>query len=141
MAMSFYYLGPGMTDLMHIRWIKQIREDNEETKKSRKEYKHGETCLHGEDPISIVQGRGLEGVYWKRCDGRFLNALGAQLDVGQVTNDDDSARDVLEPLDFSNEYEEKKVAEMVWRRRNSLEEDLDDEEEIKPKRRFHCMVM
>ena len=141
MAMSFYYLDPGMTDLMHIRWIKQIREDNEETKKSRKEYTHGETCLHGLDPTSIVQGRGLEGIYWNRCDGRYLNALGEELDVRQVTNDDDSIRGVLEPLDFSHEYDEKKIAEMVWRGRNPSEEDSDDEEEVKPKRRFHCMVM
>ena len=135
--MAFYYLD-SETDLMDVPWIKQLREENEQTKKPRKVYQHGETCLHGSNPNSIVQGRGIGGIYWKRCDGSFRNALGAQLRVEQSTNEDQAVETAAEQLD--QEPEEEKLAEMAWRRRTN-EEDSDDEGEGRLRRKFHCIVM
>ena len=140
MAMAFFYIDPGKTNLMDVDWVEQIREDNEETKKPRKLYQHGETCLHGKDPTSIVQGRGIEGIYWKRCDGRFFNALGEELDVDQIMAEDDSMQAFAEPLDYAKEFDEHKLAEMAWRRRNS-DEESDEDGEARPRRKFHCTVM
>ncbi len=136
--MVFFYLDPGKTDLMDIPWIKQVREENEETKKPRRVYQHGDTCLHGNHPESIVQGRGIGGIYWKRCDGRFINALGEHLDVSHCINDD-SVSAVAGQVDCENEFDEERLAEMAWRRRKT--EDSDDEDEAKVRRKYHCIVM
>jgi hypothetical protein len=135
MAMVFFYIDPGETDLMDVGWVKQIREDNEVTSRPRKLYQHGETCLHGTDPRSIIQGRGVEGIYWKRCDGRYVNALGEDLQLDALMADDPEP----ESVEHDIETDEKKLAELAWRRHNPGDSDEDEEEQ--PKRKFHCMVM
>lgn len=128
-------MDPGQTDLMDVGWVKQVREDNEETKKPRKAYQHGESCLYGSDPTSIVQGRGIEGIFWKRCDGRYLNAFGEELRLDELMEDDS----VPVSLVFDTETDESKLAEMAWKRHHP--EDSDEEEEVVPKRNYRCIVM
>ena len=140
MSMALYYLDSGDTDLMDVPWIKQLREENEETKKPRKVYQHGETCLHGSDPKSIVQGRGIEGIYWKRCDGRFRNALGDELGVDRSTNEDEAVDTAAEERDQWQPFGEEEIAEIAWRKRTN-QADSDDEDDAKPRRKFHCIVM
>ena len=139
-TMALFYIDPGKTDLMDVDWVKQIREDNDETKQPRKLYQHSETCLHGRDPISIVQGRGIEGIYWKRCDGRYFNALGEEIDVGQIMAEGDSMQASAGPLDDEKEFDGQKLAQLAWRRRNP-DADPNEDEETRPKRKSHCMVM
>ena len=135
--MAFFYIEPEKTNLMDVAWVKQIREDNKETHKPRKLYQHGETCLYGSDPTSIVQGRGLNGIYWKRCDGRYLNVFGEELER-HLAQEAESIG-TLPDNKLELEYNETKLAELAWRSRNP--DNSDDEEEEKPKRKFHCIVM
>jgi hypothetical protein len=134
--MRFYFLRSGASmDLKDVGWVKTIREGNEETRKSRKVYKHGETCLYGPDPEGIVQGKGVEGIYWRQCDGRWVNALGAELRMGEEVSDVPAV--AVEHVDLV--ADEVKMAEAAWRRHH-VEKDYEDEEE-KAKSRLRCVVM
>lgn len=136
--MRFYFLKPGKrnTDLMNLSWVKQIRNDNDETSKTRKLYQHGDTCFFSPDPQSIVQGRGLEGIYWKQCDGRYMNAIGVELHLDEIMSErpaDATEKNVEVPSD------EKKAAELAWRRHHPDAEDEEDPET--PKRKHRCIIM
>jgi hypothetical protein len=136
MAMTCYFLDRNKTDLMDVDWVKQIRASNEETRKPRKLYQHGDTCLHGKEPESVVQGRGIQGIYWKRCDGHYLNALGQELHIEDLVKESPNQ----EPLGLELESDPTKLAERAWRAHHP-EECEEDEEEQAPKRKLRCIVM
>ena len=132
MAMALFYIDAG-TNLMDVSWVKQIREENEETSTPQNHYVHCGTCLYGNDPASIVQGKGAKGIYYKRCDERYVNALGEELEVDTFMDGD-----LL--VDLPLEADEKKLAELAWRRHNP-EDESDDDDTARPRRKFHCLVM
>ena len=153
MAMVLYFLEPGKTDLMDVGWVRGIREGNSETRRDRKRWVHEGNCVWGQEPESVVQGKGVEGVYFRRCDGRWVNGVGGALKItGRDGGDVSEALDEgsmkaekgteveLEELDTNLAIKEAKIAEMAWKRKNPAEA-REDEEESKPKRRLHCIVM
>jgi hypothetical protein len=92
--------------------------------------------LHGKDPESVVQGRGIQGIYWKRCDGRYLNALGQELQIEDLVKDGPNQ----EPLGLELESDPTKLAEKAWRAHNPEDSD-EDEEETAATRKLRCIVM
>ena len=153
MAMVLYFLEPGKTDLMDVGWVRAIREGNRETRRDKKRWVHQGGCVWGEEPESVVQGNGVEGVYFRRCDGRWINGVGGVLemagrDQADVSDAPDEGSTKAEKgtevevgeLDTNLAIKESKVAEMAWKRKNP-EEAREDEEDVKPKRRLHCIVM
>lgn len=75
------------TNLMHVGWVRRIREGNRETKRSKKVYMHDESgCIYSKDPESILQGLGPRYLYFKRCDGQFINAFGEALEITEPKN-------------------------------------------------------
>lgn len=65
-----------LVSLEHVPFLHRYREISERANLPRVEYLHTDSCLHGSNPDCIVQGSGVAGLYYKRCDGRFVNALG-----------------------------------------------------------------
>jgi hypothetical protein len=63
-------------DLTLIPWFPLMRWSDVRAWTPRTKYVHVRDCLHGPNTDYIVQGTGLEGIYYKRCDGRYVNAAG-----------------------------------------------------------------
>jgi hypothetical protein len=91
-------------DMMDLGWVRRMRLLNKETKRCRKLYIHDEDggCFFSGNPESIVHGFGPRELYFKRCDGKWLNAFGEKLAIETPHEDrmkDDRASEAFEALD------------------------------------------
>ncbi|ETN37891.1 uncharacterized protein HMPREF1541_07514 [Cyphellophora europaea CBS 101466] len=82
----------------HLSFLSVLRQVDPHAAHPRASYRHQFTCLHGAQPSYIIQGPGLQGLYYKRCDGAFVNALGEQLTVpSNVHSSADSSSNTIQP--------------------------------------------
>lgn len=113
---------PQLVSLEHVPFLHHFRKISERASLPRVEYLHTETCIHGSKPDCIVQGPGLAGLYYKRCDGRFVNALGHVLDVPPAGGASSSVNTTtiltptLPPLTTDLQHTSAEIAEQAWRR-------------------------
>ena len=110
MTVESYYLEPKAmgvlelpgtlkVNLMTLPWVRQMRVGNRETKRSKKVYVHSDAgCVHSSNPESIVQGLGPKHIYFKRCDGKWINAFGEQLNIFMDNAKEDGSRQVSTEL-------------------------------------------
>lgn len=85
---------PKPVSLEHVPFLHRYRQISERANLPRVEYLHTDSCLYGTNPDCIVQGSGVAGLYYKRCDDRFVNALGRVLgDPGATESPDQTSKE------------------------------------------------
>lgn len=86
---------------------------------------HAETCIYGSRPAAIIQGHGkiYENMYFKRCNGEYINAVGKEIDNGPRARGMNTAElSTFEALVRAEALGEEVIADASWRMRTYLQD-------------------